>query len=171
MACQVRRLATKLVIRAQSLEPSWWKEKIVPCKLSSGLYTYTLRHLHSHTQTSHKINKCKDQSSDSHPGDFPEGTMLCTVCTHQQTTQQCHPIPRGLFYYSTFLYYPLCSDLKESHPDSSIIAGLDPGKGRQPWGQRQRRLSTFLCASLPSSHVSYIPSPLLECPPRGAEVR
>lgn len=42
--------------------------------------------MHTHTYTSHKINKCKDQSPGSHLGDSPEWAVLCTVCTHQHST-------------------------------------------------------------------------------------
>lgn len=42
--------------------------------------------MNTHTYTSHKINKCKDQSPGSHLGDSPDQAMLSTVCTHQHST-------------------------------------------------------------------------------------
>lgn len=99
--------------------------------------------------------------------------LLSTMLWSQRKPSRLFPVPPDIH---TPHSHRCCSIgfsrvKRTTFASPSIIAGLDPGKGRQPWGQRQRRLSTFLCASLPSSHVSYIPSPLLECPPRGAEVR
>lgn len=134
--------------------------------------------MHTHTYTSHKINKCKDQSPGSHLGDSPEWAVLCTVCTHQHSTpamlSHTQQAPK-LFCVTSSVCCALASKKKPSRPVPILPVIHTPHSHRLSstifsWvktvtfssihsragpKQRQRGLATLLCGSLPSAEVSY----------------